>query len=73
MYYLNLYFNYNINDLVLKQVENRHAYKGKLDWLLLQSYIIYDGKLYKYEDFRELRKTRKFNFWEKLVIFFREL
>lgn len=69
MYYLNLYMKEN-GDLILKQVKNKHAYKR---WVLIDTYVIYDNVLYKYDDFRKLLKTRKFNFFEKIVIFFREL
>lgn len=69
MYYLNLYIK-PTGEIVLKQVKNKHAYSN---WELIDTYIIYDNVLYKYDDFRKLLKTKKFNFFEKIVIFFREL
>ncbi len=69
MYYLNLYLK-PTGEIVLKQVKNRRAYSN---WELLDTYIIYDHKLYSLSDWRDLKKTRKFNFWERLIIFIREL
>ncbi len=70
-YYLNLYYDKN-GEPVLKQVKNRHAYIS-YDWTFIRTYVIFDHKLYTYDQFRNLCKTRRFNFFEKVILFFKNL
>lgn len=69
MYYINVYCKPN-NEIVIKQVKNRHAYKN---WLCIGTYVLYDNKIYSWPEWEVFRKSKYFNFWERLVLFFRDL
>ncbi len=70
--YLNLYVKKSDGSLILKQVRNRHSYFSR-NWDLLETYVIFDNKLFTYDEFRLFINSNRFNFFEKIVLFFRNL